>query len=86
MITPTVLLLVLVYNKGVILSRTRLMQGIWDITGEFVNDNTLTVYMKCLRDKLEEDPQEPKLIKTIRRPDPSPFQGFRRRAYVLCPL
>ena len=60
------LLLVLVQNRGVTLSRTRLLQGIWDITGEFVNDNTLTVYMKRLRDKLEDDPQEPKLIKTIR--------------------
>ena len=60
------LLLVLVQNRGTTLSRTRLLQGIWDITGEFVNDNTLTVYMKRLRDKLEDDPQEPKLIKTIR--------------------
>ena len=60
------LLLILVQNRGVTLSRTRLLQGVWDITGEFVNDNTLTVYMKRLRDKLEENPQEPKLIKTIR--------------------
>lgn len=60
------LLLILVQNRGVTLSRTRLLQGVWDITGEFVNDNTLTVYMKRLRDKLEENPQEPKLIRTIR--------------------
>lgn len=60
------LLLVLVQNRGVTLSRTRLLQGVWDITGEFVNDNTLTVYMKRLRDKLEDDPKEPTLIKTIR--------------------
>lgn len=60
------LLMVLLQNRGVTLSRTRLLQGIWDITGEFVNDNTLTVYMKRLRDKLEDDPQEPQLIKTIR--------------------
>lgn len=60
------LLLVLVQNRGTTLSRTRLLQGIWDITGEFVNDNTLTVYMKRLRDKLEDDAQDPKLIKTIR--------------------
>lgn len=60
------LLLVLVQNRGTTLSRTRLLQGVWDITGEFVNDNTLTVYMKRLRDKLEDDPQEPRLIKTIR--------------------
>lgn len=60
------LLLILVQNRGITLSRTRLLQGIWDISGEFVNDNTLTVYIKRLRDKLEENPQEPQLIKTIR--------------------
>lgn len=60
------LLLVLVQNRGTTLSRARLLQGVWDITGEFVIDNTLTVYMKRLRDKLEENPQEPKLIRTIR--------------------
>ena len=60
------LLLVLVQNRGVTLSRTKLLQGIWDISGEFVNDNTLTVYIKRLRDKLETNPQDPQLIKTIR--------------------
>ena len=60
------LLLVLVQNHDVILSRSQLLQGIWDITGEFVNDNTLTVYIKRLRDKLEDNPQNPELIKTIR--------------------
>jgi DNA-binding response OmpR family regulator len=38
----------------------------WDVSGDFVNDNTLTVYIKRLRDKIEEDPSEPKLIKTVR--------------------
>lgn len=47
------------------MSRTRLLQGVWDITGEFVNDNTLTVYMKRLRDKLEDDPSRPRFIKTV---------------------
>ena len=60
------LLLVLVQNRGITLSRTKLLQGIWDISGEFVNDNTLTVYIKRLRDKLETNPQDPQLIKTIR--------------------
>ena len=60
------LLLVLVQNRGTVMTRTKLLQGIWDITGEFVNDNTLTVYMKRLRDKLEDNPQEPQIIRTVR--------------------
>lgn len=36
------------------------------IAGDFVNDNTLTVYIKRLREKLEEDPQNPEIIKTVR--------------------
>ena len=36
------------------------------MAGDFVNDNTLTVYIKRLRDKLEDDPQDPALIRTVR--------------------
>jgi len=36
------------------------------VAGDFVNDNTLTVYIKRLRDKLEDDPQDPALIRTVR--------------------
>ncbi|MBT9673777.1 DNA-binding response regulator, partial [Gemmiger formicilis] len=39
---------------------------LWDTTGEFINDNTLTVYMKRLRDKIETNPQEPEIIITVR--------------------
>lgn len=60
------LLLVFATNKGKILSRTKLLQEIWDVAGEFVNDNTLTVYIKRLRQKIESDPQKPKIIKTVR--------------------
>jgi len=60
------LLLVFLSNKGTVLSRNRLLQEIWDIAGEFVNDNTLTVYIKRLREKIEDDPQNPAIIKTIR--------------------
>ena len=60
------LLLVLLNNRGIPLSRGQLLESIWDIAGDFVNDNTLTVYIKRLRDKLEDDAQEPKLIKTVR--------------------
>lgn len=60
------LLLVFLNNRGAVLSRTQLLETIWDIAGEFVNDNTLTVYIKRLREKLEDDPQNPAIIKTVR--------------------
>ena len=60
------LLLVFLNNRGAVLSRGRLLEEIWDIAGDYVNDNTLTVYIKRLRDKIEDDPQSPTIIKTIR--------------------
>ena len=60
------LLLVFINNRGIVLSRNKLLESIWDIAGEFVNDNTLTVYIKRLREKIEEDPQNPTIIKTVR--------------------
>lgn len=60
------LLLVFLNNKGIVLSRNKLLEEIWDIAGEFVNDNTLTVYIKRLRDKIEDEPQNPTIIKTVR--------------------
>ncbi|MBC8570875.1 response regulator transcription factor [Zongyangia hominis] len=60
------LLLTFAANEGQVLSRGQLLEGIWDVAGDFVNDNTLTVYIKRLRDKLEDNPQEPALIKTVR--------------------
>lgn len=60
------LLLVFLNNRGAVLSRAQLLEAIWDIAGEFVNDNTLTVYIKRLREKIEDDPQAPTIIKTVR--------------------
>lgn len=60
------ILLVFLSNRGRVLSRSRLLEEIWDVAGDYVNDNTLTVYIKRLREKLEDDPQQPKLIKTVR--------------------
>jgi two-component system response regulator VicR len=60
------LLLTLVNHEGQILSRNQLLEGIWDIAGDFVNDNTLSVYIKRLREKIESDPQNPAIILTIR--------------------
>lgn len=60
------LLLVFFQNRGMVMSRSMLLEEIWDIAGEYVNDNTLTVYIKRLREKIEDNPQEPKIIKTVR--------------------
>ena len=60
------LLLAFCSNRGVVMSRTKLLEDMWDVSGDFVNDNTLTVYIKRLRDKIEEDPADPKIIKTVR--------------------
>lgn len=60
------LLLTLANNEGQVLTRNQLLEGIWDVAGDFVNDNTLTVYIKRLREKLEDNAQEPLIIKTVR--------------------
>lgn len=60
------LLLVFINNPRSILTREQLLDELWDAAGEFVNDNTLTVYIKRLREKIEEDPSAPKIILTVR--------------------
>ncbi|MEI5907519.1 response regulator transcription factor [Bacillus spongiae] len=60
------LLLIFANHIGQVLSRNQLLERIWDIAGDFVNDNTLTVYIKRLREKLEDNPQNPTIIKTVR--------------------
>lgn len=56
------LLLILMENKRKTLPRNRLLENLWDAKGNFVNDNTLTVTMKRLREKLD----QPREIKTVR--------------------
>lgn len=60
------LLLVFLNNRGQVLTRDKLLEEIWDSAGDFVEDNTLTVYIKRLREKIESDPQNPIHIKTVR--------------------
>ena len=60
------LLMAFVNHRGKLLTRNALLEEIWDAGGDFVNDNTLTVYIKRLREKIEDDPQKPKIIKTVR--------------------
>ena len=60
------LLLVFLSQRGKVLSRSQLLEEIWDAAGDFVNDNTLTVYIKRLREKIETDPADPQIIRTVR--------------------
>lgn len=60
------LFLVFLNNPAVTLTRNKLLAEIWDIAGDFVNENTLTVYIKRLREKIEDDASNPKIILTVR--------------------
>ncbi len=60
------LLLLFAKNKGIVLKRAQILDLLWDNAGNFVNDNTLTVYIKRLREKIEKDPSKPEIIKTVR--------------------
>lgn len=53
-------------NKGMTISRTQILEYIWDENENFVNDNTLTVYIKRIREKIEKDPNQAEIIKTVR--------------------
>ncbi len=60
------ILLMLFSNPNRIITREQILEKIWDIAGNFVNDNTLTVYIKRIREKLGDNMTEPHMIKTIR--------------------
>jgi len=60
------LLLILIQNNNMALSRIMILEKLWDITYDFVNDNTLTVYIKRLREKIDVDSTHPKYILTVR--------------------
>ena len=60
------ILLILATNKGKVFSREEILANIWDVEGDYVNDNTLTVYIKRIREKIEDEPANPKIIKTVR--------------------
>ncbi len=59
------LLLIFINNPGNIITRERLLDELWDAAGEFVNNNTLTVYIKRLREKIEDNPAKPQMILTV---------------------
>lgn len=60
------LLLTLMENPFQVLSREQILDRLWDVEGEFVDDNTLSVYIRRLREKVEDEPSAPRLIVTVR--------------------
>ena len=59
-------LLLFAQSQGRLVTREHVRNAIWDSAGEYVSDNTLNVYVKRLRDKIEDDPADPQLVLTVR--------------------
>lgn len=60
------ILLTLAMNPNMVFTREKILADIWDVNEEYVNDNTLTVYIKRIREKIEDDVNHPKIILTVR--------------------
>lgn len=60
------LLLLFASHAGRLVTRERIREALWEEAGAYVEDNTITVYVKRLRDKIEDDPAHPQLIVTAR--------------------
>lgn len=60
------LLCLLIRNEGIVVTRNMILEELWDSGGNFVDDNTLSVYIRRLREKIEEDPSKPRRLMTVR--------------------
>lgn len=60
------ILLILALNPTTVFTREKILSNIWDVNEEYVNDNALTVYVRRIREKIEDEPQNPKIIVTVR--------------------
>ena len=58
--------LMFVLNPGVVFTREKILANVWDVNEEYVNDNALTVYIKRIREKIEDNSANPKIIVTVR--------------------
>lgn len=61
------LLCLFMQNPNAVLSKEQILDKLWDSEGNFVDNNTLTVYIRRLRMKIEDNPGEPQMIQTVRR-------------------
>lgn len=60
------LLCLLIRNAGILVTRNRILEELWDSSGNFVDDNTLSVYIRRLREKIEKTPSKPEHLMTVR--------------------
>lgn len=60
------ILLILATNPKTVFTRESILANIWDVNEDYVNDNALTVYIKRIREKIEDNPSVPKIIVTVR--------------------
>lgn len=60
------LLLLFATNQGKLITRDAIREALWDDAGAYIEENTLSVYIKRLRSKIEDDPAHPQLIQTVR--------------------
>lgn len=60
------ILITLALNPNTVFKREKILADIWDVNEDYVNDNTLTVYIKRIREKIEDDITNPKIILTVR--------------------
>ena len=60
------LLGLLIRNAGIVVTRNRILEELWDSGGSFVDDNTVSVYVRRLREKIERDPSKPERLMTVR--------------------
>ncbi len=60
------ILITLALNPNTVFTREKILADIWDVNEDYVNDNTLTVYIKRIREKIEDNITNPKIILTVR--------------------
>lgn len=61
------LLCLFMKNPNVVLTKEQILDKLWDCEGNYIDSSTLTVYMRRLRMKIEDNPSEPQMLLTVRR-------------------
>lgn len=61
------LLCLFMQNPGTVLSKEQILEKLWDNEGNYIDNNTLNVYIRRLRTKVEDNPSDPQMILTVRR-------------------
>lgn len=61
------LLCLFMQNPGTVLSKEQILEKLWDNEGNYIDNNTLNVYIRRLRTKVEDNPSNPQMILTVRR-------------------